>query len=443
VATYAIDTYQVNASVTGGHGSATPSTQTINYNESATITLTPEAHYHLATLTDNGNPVTPLPSGSYVISNVAAAHTVVATYAIDTYTVSASVTGGHGTATPATQTINYNNSATVTLTPEAHYHLATLTDNGNPVTPLPTGSYVISNVAAAHTVVATYAIDAYTVSASVTGGHGTATPGTQPINYGESATITLTPEAHYHLATLTDNGNPVTPLPTGSYVISNVAAAHTVVATYAIDTYQVNASVTGGHGTVVPSEQTVEHGATVQFTLIPDVGYHPLAVSNGTISRLPEGGYQWSISGVVSPLTATVSFNINQYRVTAAVSTGYGSVTPAERLIDHGGAAVFVLRPDSGYYLLSVSEGTTAANPDGSITWTIASVTHDGTILALFSPRGDINGDGQITVEDLSLCIHMASGSVMPNFAAADINQDGIVDIRDIYLLRRKLQTTP
>jgi hypothetical protein len=97
----------------------------------------------------------------------------------------------------------------------------------------------------------------------VTGGNGTAAPATQTVNAGSSATITITPDNGYHLATLTDNTvavdiskllsassstiNTVSPSATKQqpatyliYTISNVQANHAVVATFAPNTTPVN-----------------------------------------------------------------------------------------------------------------------------------------------------------------------------------------------------------
>ncbi len=228
-------TNTVTASVPGGHGTALPASQPINYGSDATIAITPGGGYHVASVTDNGSPVTPVPTTSYTISNVTVAHTVVVTFAAgsQTNTVNASVSGGHGNISPSTQQINYGAGATINITPDGGYHVASVTDNGSPVTPVPTTSYVINNVTVAHTVVVTFAVDgqAYTVTASVSGGHGTVSPPTQQVNQGASASIAITPDADYHIASITDNGgaagiaNP--------FVISNVQANHEVVVTFA------------------------------------------------------------------------------------------------------------------------------------------------------------------------------------------------------------------
>jgi parallel beta-helix repeat protein len=146
-------TFTVDASVTGGHGSVTPANQTVECPDSATINISPDTGYHIASITDNGNPAAI--ANPYVISNVTANHTVVVTFAIDTFDVNASVIGGHGSVSPATQTVDWNTSASISISPDLGYHIASITDNGNLATIA--NPYVISNVTVNHTVVVTFA----------------------------------------------------------------------------------------------------------------------------------------------------------------------------------------------------------------------------------------------------------------------------------------------
>ena len=89
---------------------------------------------------------------------------VTATFTINTYTVTASVSGGNGTVSPDSQTVNYNGTATMNIFPNPGYHIASITDNGSSVTIA--NPYLIYNVSAAHTIEVTFAIDTYTITAS-------------------------------------------------------------------------------------------------------------------------------------------------------------------------------------------------------------------------------------------------------------------------------------
>ncbi|MDY6794817.1 MAG: NosD domain-containing protein [Actinomycetota bacterium] len=151
--------YNINASVSGGHGTVDPPSQVVLQGNDGTIDIHPDAGYHIDSITDNGTPATV--ANPYVISNVQEAHDVVVTFAIDTFDVDASVSGGHGGVDPASQTVDYGSGATIDIHPDAGYHIDTITDNGNPATVA--NPYVISNVQEAHDVVVTFAIDEQTL----------------------------------------------------------------------------------------------------------------------------------------------------------------------------------------------------------------------------------------------------------------------------------------
>jgi len=156
--------------------------------------------------------------------------------------------------------VNHGSSATITINPDAGYHIAGIIDNG-PVTIA--NPYVISNVTVVHTVVVTFAINTYTVNASVTGGHGSVDPATQSVDYGDSASIGISPDGGYRVASITDNGQAVTiddPYMT-SYEISSVMEDHTVVVTFSIE-YELEISVSpdGGGSVTEPGEGTFPYG---------------------------------------------------------------------------------------------------------------------------------------------------------------------------------------
>ena len=84
-ATFAIDTFTVTASA-GSNGSISPNgTVTVNRGTNQTFTITPAGGYHVANVTVDGTSVGAVTS--YTFSNVTANHTIAATFAIDTFTV--------------------------------------------------------------------------------------------------------------------------------------------------------------------------------------------------------------------------------------------------------------------------------------------------------------------------------------------------------------------
>ena len=73
---------------------------------------------------------------------------------------------------------------------------------------------------------------------------------------------------------------------------------------------------------------------------------------------------------------------------------------------------------------------------------TLASASCDGTILLWKIPNGevlqDVNGDGSVDIEDLRFIAahlgHIGKGN------AADINDDGVVNILDLVAISRSIK---
>ena len=72
----------------------------------------------------------------------------------------------------------------------------------------------------------------FAVSASVSGGNGTADPSSQSVSVGQSASVNIAPNTSYRINTITDNGSNVTN-PTSRYIINNIQGDHNVVGKFA------------------------------------------------------------------------------------------------------------------------------------------------------------------------------------------------------------------
>jgi len=226
-----------------------------------------------------------------------------ADFTIDYCTITATA-GAHGTISPSgTVTVAYDSSQTFAITPDEHYHVATLTVDGSPATPA--ASYTFSNVTTSHTIDVTFAIDENVITATA-GAHGTISPsGAVSVAYDSSQTFAITPDEHYHVATLTVDGSPVTPAT--SYTFSHVTTSHTIDATFAIDTYALGVTIVG-NGTVAksPDQPLYEHGTPVTLTASPASGWHLGEWSGGA------SGSTSPVTVVMDgPKTVTATFVVN------------------------------------------------------------------------------------------------------------------------------------
>lgn len=125
---------------------------------------------------DTGTPVTltPAPGAGSVFSGWSGdcsgtgdctvtmdrSHAATAGFDLMTYPITAAVAGTGGSISPATATAQYGSTVTLTITPDAGFQLASLTDNGITVTPQPaqgdTFTYTISGITSEHVIRASF-----------------------------------------------------------------------------------------------------------------------------------------------------------------------------------------------------------------------------------------------------------------------------------------------
>lgn len=310
-ASFAKDVFSITTSVSG-NGTITPDSPSVEYGDSRTFTISPATGYHVADVTVDG--VSQGAISSYTFNNVTANHSISATFVIDSFSISASV-GDHGSISPSGQvSVDYSANQTFTITPATGYHVANVTVDGTSQGAIT--SYTFSNVTAAHTISATFAIDTFTITASA-GTHGSISPSGQvSVDYGTNQTFTITPDPHYHIVAVSVDGASVGAVT--SYSFTNVTAAHTISATFAIDTLSITASIEGGSGTISPSPATVEYGGSQTFTITPATNYCLVdvkvdGVSQGTISS-------YTFTNVTTNHTISALFNASVRNVTRSAS---------------------------------------------------------------------------------------------------------------------------
>jgi len=145
-------TYTITASA-GSGGSISPSgTVTINYGDSKTFTITPDKGYKISDVKVDGKSVGAV--STYTFENVTSDHTIEATFAINTYTITASAGSGGSISPSGAVTVKSGDSATFTITPNSGYVISDVKVDGKSVGVVT--SYTFTNVTANHTIEATF-----------------------------------------------------------------------------------------------------------------------------------------------------------------------------------------------------------------------------------------------------------------------------------------------
>ena len=346
-------------------------------NTTVTITATPDSNYQVGTVTVT--PTTGLPpivngTGSYTFTMPASDVTVSVTFKLITYTVTRGTAPTGGTFTLNDKATNLTDVAagspvTIKATPTtAGYSVATITVGGTSIpksswteTGTATGIYTYtftmpaSNVAVNVTFSNIYNV----ITNPVSGGGGsisTLPPTTGTYNNWVSFKVSANTGYGLILSNIVVIGSggsvTVNDQGSGNYRFRMPAYDVTVSVTFTPNTYTLNLPVpSGGSATVKVNGVTVSDGASVKtgdtVTVTPSspqpgYGAGAVTVTSSTIGTITPAGGVYTIPGMASTATVTVSvtFTPNTYTLNLPVPTGGTAIVTVNGTIVSGVASV-------------------------------------------------------------------------------------------------------
>ena len=398
-ATFAIDTYTITATA-GAGGSISPSGDiAVNFGADQAFTIAPSTGYHIASVLVDGASVGPV--GSYTFSGVTAGHTIAASFAANTFTITAS-SGPGGAISPSGDVgVSEGEDKTFTITPATGYHIADVLVDGASVGAV--ASFTFQAIAAGHTIAASFALDTFTITASAGSGGAIDPSGSVTVAYGSDRAFTIAPSTGYHIADVLVDGTSIGAV--GTYTFTAVTAGHTVAASFAIDTFTITASA-GSGGAIDPSGSvTVGYGSDQTFTITPTLGYHIADVLVDGTSIGAMGTY--TFTAVAAGHTIAASFALDTFTIAAFAGPG-GAIDPSgDVAVGYGLDRAFTITPNAGYHVADVLVDGSSVGPVS--TYTFTGVTGDHSIAATFAintytitasagPNGSIAPSGATTL---------------------------------------------
>jgi hypothetical protein len=355
---FAPDSLNIIASA-GIHGNIIPSgTVRVGYATSQPFSIVSDTGYHVFDLSVDGISVGRLQN--YTFTSVIIDHTISASFAIDTLTITATA-GTHGSISPSgSVNVLFGANQPFSVNPEIGYHISDLIVDGISIgSP---SSYTFNNIRSNHSISASFSINTYTIN-STAGLHGTITPnGAVSATYGSSSTFTITPDLGYHINVVNVDGVPVIIDTTHTYTFTNISADHTIDASFSPNniTITVQTNPVGMNFKV----DGVSYSSTQIFNWIAGESH---IIAADTIQAGTTGTqYVWSSwtngttpTSIISPLvntTYTANFT-TQYYLTMVANEG-GTVTPPSGWFNKG-QIVSILATPSLNYSFNIWSGTT------------------------------------------------------------------------------------
>jgi hypothetical protein len=301
----------------------------------------------------------------------------------------------------------------------------------------------LSNVTSAKNVTAGFALNnaTYVITATPSpaeGGTVACTP--NPVNSGGASTCTATPASGYSFSAFSGDCSGAT------CVLSNVTSTKNVTAGFAANSYNVSTDAVA-NGSISPTVQTVNHGASASFTVTPNSGYGiasatgcgggvsgktyttgPITASctvTVVLSATPINGacgtdsgptsrtgaplnlcttgtaslvygsapWNWTCAGSNGGSSANCSAAVTSYAVTASAGTG-GTISPTSRTVAHNGVTTFTVSPSAGYAIGSVSG--CSGSLSGTL-YTTGAVTANCAVTASFTATNTTTAIGTVS----------------------------------------------
>ena len=375
----------------GEHVTATPygefNPEDVKYGADYKFTIAVEEHYLLKSVKVGENALAAV-DNVYTIANIMEDKTVTVATEIENFAITYEVTNATITAMEGynKDKVNYGADFKFKVTPDEHYHVASVKVGETTLTPDAEGVYTLSKVAGATTIKAVAEKDAFKVNFA--GEHFTATAHTgfdkDDVKYGDSFKFTVTPEEHYHIVSVKVGETTLT-AEDGVYTLTRVEANQTVTVLTEIDSFAI--SFSGEHITATPMEgydpNKVNYGSDFKFTVAAEAHYNVVSVKDGdTLLTATDGVY--TLTNVTKATTITLTAELDTHTVTFT-GEGYEVIEVEgsnKNSITHGGEYSFKLKANEHTHISSVKVGDNALTTDGAGTYTISNIV-DNVMVAV------------------------------------------------------------
>ncbi len=267
VANFTLNSYNINATANPSAGGTVNGGGTFNHGQSCTVSATAATGYTFTNWTENGTVVSTNPSYTF---NVTGDRTLVANFAINTYTITVSANPSNSGTTSGGGTYNYGQTCTVIATSADGYTFLNWTENGSVVS---TNANYTFTVNGNRSLVANFEEqepDTYNINVSPNPNIGGTVTGGGNYQEGQQCTVTATANTGYTFLKWTENGIQVS---TNASYSFTVTGNRTLVANFSINTYTIAAVADPIEGGTVTGAGSYDFGASCTLRATPNESY--------------------------------------------------------------------------------------------------------------------------------------------------------------------------
>ncbi len=214
VAHFEQNSYTITASATPSAGGTVSGGGTYNHGASCTLTATANAGYTFVNWTKGGSSVSTNANYTFTVTETGA---YVAHFEQNSYTITVTANPSAGGTVSGAGGYNYGESCTLTATANIGYTFVNWTESGAQIS---TNAAYTFEVTTDRILVANFTQDSYTITATANPAAGGTVSGGGTYNYGESCTLTATPNAGYLFVNWTKDGSSVSTSATYTFTVT-------------------------------------------------------------------------------------------------------------------------------------------------------------------------------------------------------------------------------
>jgi hypothetical protein len=269
-------------------------------------------------------------------------------------------------------------SATMTIPAGQTQATANFTTTYQPGTTIITAQ--ASGYTTGQTTLTSCAIDRYEIISEAFG-NGTISPnGSVVVNIGSNQTFNMAAKNGYHISdVLVDD---VSQGPILSYTFTNSISAHTIVAQFSINAYNITVSQTA-NGLITPGTCAVSHGESPEFTIMPNTGYSISKImANGqSVTVNSPSNQTYRFSSITSNASLTALFEPNKFTI-EVIQTANGAISPGTTILNYNDNQAYTITPKTGYHIVDVLVNGTSVGFVSS--YTLRNINASFTIKATY-----------------------------------------------------------
>ena len=358
VATFALNSYQITATENPtGYGTITGAGTYTHYSTCTLVGTAGEGHTFF-NWTENNVEVSTNATYSFTVTGP---RSLVAHF-INRYVITVTANPTNGGTVAGGATYDEGTSVTLTATPATGYHFVNWTLNGNEVSTNATYTFTAQ---AAGDYVANFAINSYEITATVAPANTGTVTGAGSYNHFATCTMVATPATGYHFVNWTENGTQVSTSATYSF---EVTGARNLVANFAINSYEITATVNPANTGTVTGAGSYNHFATCTMVATPATGYHFVNWTVGGVEVSTSETYSFEVTGAVA---LVANFAINSYEITVTLNPTEGGTVTGAGTYNHFETCTLTATPDQVYLFTNWTLNGEVVSTEPTISFTV------------------------------------------------------------------------